>query len=74
MKNTFNGTFINNSKTGAVPLYKPIDIKEVAFSELVAFINEIIEEQPQTFQPHITRYDNGRPNDPLGAELLTPRF
>ena len=58
VKNTFNGTFTTNSKTGAVPFYKPIDIKELAFSELVAFINENIEveEQPQTFQPHLKHY------------------
>ena len=56
VKNTFNGTFITNSKADAVPLYKPI--KEVAFSELVAFINENIEveEQPQTFQPDLKQY------------------
>ena len=56
VKNTFNGTSITNSKTGTVPLYKPI--KEVAFSELVAFINENIEveEQPQTFQPDLKQY------------------
>ena len=56
VKNTFNGTFITNSKAGGVPLYKPI--KEVAFSELVAFINENIEveEQPQTFQPDLKQY------------------